>query len=87
MKKKIFVFTIALSLLLSGTLVVVGGEVMDESVSKDFKEVESEATEIQDWHDLDEIRDDLSSDYVLVDELDEIQMVMRTTMLKEKIMK
>jgi len=71
--KKIVAFAVALSMLLSGMLVAVGGEARDggERVIESIEGTESEATEIQDWHDLDEIRDDLDGDYILMNDLDE----------------
>ena len=71
MKRKLFAGVTALFLIFSCLLLTVGGEAAGEIFDEDFKGVGSEATEIQDWHELNEIRDDLSSDYVLVEDLDE----------------
>ncbi|MBS3816840.1 MAG: hypothetical protein KGY76_04685 [Candidatus Thermoplasmatota archaeon] len=73
MKNRIFVITITLSLLLSGLLASVGGEAVDgkRSVSENGESYLQAAQEIHDWHDLDEVRDDLDSDYILMNDLDE----------------
>ncbi len=67
MKKKVFVVAITFSLLLSGILVAVGSGATygkKEEEPKPFQE-------IHDWHDLNEIREGLDEDYVLMKDLDE----------------
>ncbi len=71
--RKIVAFAVALSMLFTGFVAAVGGEARDggERVIESIEGTESEATEICDWHDLDDVRDDLDGDYVLMDDLDE----------------
>jgi len=69
--KKIVVPMIALSLLLSGMLLAVGGEATDRNDVEEMEKAETEPTEIHDWHDLDAVRDNLDGDYVLMNDLDE----------------
>ncbi|MFP4051578.1 MAG: InlB B-repeat-containing protein [Thermoplasmata archaeon] len=66
MKTKLFVVAITISLLLTGMCVE------DISGSVDVKEENQlqTAQEIYDWHDLNDIRDELDSDYVLINDLD-----------------
>lgn len=67
------VFAVTLCLLFSGMMAAVEGEVGGEerSVGEGIKENETKSTqEIHDWHDLDGIRDDLSGDYILRDDID-----------------
>ncbi|MGM0510686.1 MAG: GLUG motif-containing protein, partial [Thermoplasmatota archaeon] len=74
MMKKILVLVIVLSLLLNGMLVAVGGEANDgdENVDKSIEEIEPTAVqEIYDWHDLNNTRENLTGDYVLMNDLDE----------------
>jgi len=74
MKMRLIVFAITLSLLFSGMLVAVGGEANDgkESVGEEIKKNETQATqEIHDWHDLNNTRENLLSDHVLKNDLDE----------------
>ncbi len=67
MKMKLFTITISFLLMMSGFFVVVSGEDTGLSVQEDV----SEPIEIYDWHDLDEVRDDLDGDYILMNNLDE----------------
>ena len=53
-----------------GTAIGTGVSVEDSSLS-DGSVAEEDAIEIEDWYDLDEVRDDLSADYVLMNNLDE----------------
>lgn len=72
MKKKLTVFVIAFSLLLSLMFVTVDGEAFDkESFGEIFQKTESESIEIYDWHDLNQVRDDLEANYALMEDLDE----------------
>jgi len=52
-------------------LVAVGGEATDgkESVGDEIEKTKSEAIEIHDWHDLDEVRNNLDGDYQLATDL------------------
>lgn len=59
MKRKVFVFAITLSLLLSGILVAIGDETTEGKERK----------EIQDWPNLQEVWDGLSENYILPDNL------------------
>jgi len=71
---KIFVIVITLTLLLSGIMVVVRGEdpVRQQLGEESIEENETQATqEIHDWHDLNNTRDNLDGDYVLMNDLDE----------------
>ncbi len=70
MKIKIFVLFITLSLILCGMLVAIGGKAAAGSFDEDIEETKSEATEIYDWYDLDNVRDDLDGDYILMNDLD-----------------
>lgn len=63
MKIKIIVFVVTFSLLFSGILVAVEGGTVSE------KETQI-GQEIHDWYDLDNVRVDLSGDYVLMKNLD-----------------
>jgi len=67
MKMKLSTITISFLLMMSGFFVVVSGEDTVVSVEEDV----SEPIEIYDWHDLDEVREDLDGDYILMNELDE----------------
>ncbi len=78
MIKKIFVFVITFSLLLSAMLVIVGREAtkgehgVNESLGEDIDKNKTQAVqEIHDWYDLDAIRDEIGGDYVLMGDLDE----------------
>lgn len=74
MKKKVLVSAITLSLLFSVTLTAVGGKAMDgeEIDQENIVETETEAAkEIHDWYDLNNIRENLTADYVLMSDLDE----------------
>jgi len=66
MTKKIFVTVITLSLILTVTPVTIGRVTLESS-----NDVLNDVTEIYDWYDLDNIRVDLDSDYVLMNDLDE----------------
>lgn len=75
LKKEVCIFAITL-LLFSCMLAVAGGEVRDEGrgVGEGIEEPKPgsiDAKEVYDWHYLDEVRDDLQSNYVLLDDLDE----------------
>jgi len=65
MKENILVSAIALLLIISGVFVLV--EPIEGKEKNGFQPVQK----IQDWHDLDEVREDLSGDYILIDDLDE----------------
>jgi len=52
------------------TTIGTGVSVEDESLSEG-RVAEEDAVEIEDWHDLDAVRDDLDGDYVLMNDLDE----------------
>ena len=67
MKMKLFTITISFLLMMSGFFVIVSGEDTGLSVEED----ESEPIEIYDWHDLDDVREDLDGDYILMNNLDE----------------
>jgi len=71
--KKIIVFVITLSLLLSLMLTAVEVKSTDEveSFGETVKGINFESRRIYDWHDLDAVRDDLDGDYVLMNDLDE----------------
>ncbi|MEF8873744.1 MAG: GLUG motif-containing protein, partial [Candidatus Thermoplasmatota archaeon] len=72
--RKIFALAITLALPLSAVFAAVGGEVIEgkEGAAEDWEETETQAAqEIHDWHDLDNVRNDLESDYVLINDLDE----------------
>jgi len=69
--KKIIPFVVTISLLLSGVLVAVGNEVTDGSIGEEIEENKLQsAQEIHDWYDLNAIRENLSADYVLMNDLD-----------------
>jgi len=53
-----------------GTAIGTGVGVEDESLSG-VSVAEEDPVEIYDWHDLDDVRDDLDGDYVLINNLDE----------------
>jgi len=53
-----------------GTVIGTGVSVEDESLSGGSI-AEEDAVEIEDWHDLDAVRDDLDGDYILMNDLDE----------------
>jgi len=53
-----------------GTAIGTGFSFEDESLSG-VSVAEEDAIEIEDWHDLDAVRDDLDGDYVLMNDLDE----------------
>jgi len=67
MKSKILVYTIVFSLLLSGMITVVGGETIDINENNDTQVAQG----IYDWYDLDDVRNDLSGNYVLMNNLNE----------------
>jgi len=67
MKNKVYIFTISFLLITSGMMVVLGEEEPDRSV--EAIEKSESIREIYDWHDLDEVRDDLDGDYVLMNDL------------------
>ncbi|MFP4609281.1 MAG: GLUG motif-containing protein [Candidatus Aenigmatarchaeota archaeon] len=73
MKKKAFVVAIALSLLLGMIMVAVGGEMVDgeEKVTENIDYEIQPSQEINDWHDLDTVRDGGGGNYILKDDLDE----------------
>ncbi len=74
MKMKIIAFAITLSLLLSGMLVAVGGRAREarEIVDEGIEETGLQAFQvIHDWTDLNNMRNNLSGNYILKNDLDE----------------
>ncbi len=74
MREKRLVFVVSCLLITGGMVVVVGGEAIEgnESVGGVTGENEPQAVqEIHDWYDLDDVRDDLDGDYILMNDLDE----------------
>jgi len=71
MKNKIFVLGIVLSLLFSVMLVAVGGEAteIEQDIRERTDDTISGVTGINDWHELYEVRNDLSGDYELMNDL------------------
>jgi len=71
--RKILVTALTLSLLLSGMLVTVRGEATDgeERVVESIEGTELQSVEIHDWHDLNNTRENLTGDYILMSDLDE----------------
>lgn len=67
MKSKIFALVFALLLIFSGVLIADGGEASD---GEDSIEPQA-AQEINDWHDLNNTREDLGGDYFLMNDLNE----------------
>ncbi|MEF8835704.1 MAG: GLUG motif-containing protein [Candidatus Thermoplasmatota archaeon] len=67
MTKKILVFAVTLSLLFSAMLTVVGSE-----ATYGKERIETKASqEIHDWYDLNDMRDNLGGNYILMSDLDE----------------
>jgi len=54
-----------------GTAIGAGVSVEDESSLSGGSVAEEDAIEIEDWHDLDAVRDDLDGEYILMNDLDE----------------
>ncbi len=75
MKTKAFVVLISLLLLLSGILVAVEGNVgrkfVDENIEddEDISLTQDEPVRIQDWYDLNDTRDNLDGNYILMNDL------------------
>ncbi len=75
MKTKAFVVLISLLLLLSGILVAVEGNVgrkfVDENIEddEDISLTQDDPVEIQDWYDLNDTRDNLDGNYILINDL------------------
>ncbi len=71
MKNKMIVFTITFLLLLSGIVISIGSEAREvESVVGEGLGTKA-VQEVRDWHDLNDVREDLSGDYILLNDLDE----------------
>jgi len=81
MKVKLSTIAISFLLMMSGFFVVVSGE--DTGVR--VEEHESEPIEIHDWHDLDEVREGLDQNYVLVNDLDNSTNGYEETVLENTI--
>jgi len=71
MKKCLVIFLVVILVAsVFGTVIGTGVSVEDGSLSEG-RVAEEDAVEIEDWHDLDGVRDDLDGDYVLMNDLDE----------------
>ncbi len=71
-KKSLVAFCVSVLLVMSVLVTAIGTGISakDESLSEG-RVAEENAVEIEDWHDLDAVRDDLDGDYVLINDLDE----------------
>lgn len=72
-KRLVLLLFVIFSLLLSPALAVVEGDLegQEDDLGEYEEEIILEATQIDDWYDLDGIRDDLDGEYVLMNDLDE----------------
>jgi len=72
MKKYIVIYVVLLLVVsIFGTSMVTRVSVEDDFSRSGRSVIEEDAIEIEDWHDLDAVREDLSVDYVLMNDLDE----------------